>query len=141
MDLKESRNKLGLTQREIADKLQCSERAIIKLEKGEFSDSLLQRYKEYISHEFFDKIMLKLSVATEKFDCLDSIKISFSKEKRIYTFNICTSLRIAEIKYLDFEEKFVVVHKPIQGEIEEIKSETKKAYNICRVLNNLLKEQ
>lgn len=141
MELKESRNKLGITQRQIADELHCSEKAIIKIEKGEYSDSLTQKYKEYISRKIFDKNLLKISVAIDMFDCINSINLSFSKEKRIHTFKVSTSLKIAEITFVEFEERFVVTHKPIKGEIEEIKSETKTAYNICRVLNNLLKEQ
>jgi len=141
MDLKESRNKLGITQREIAVELQCSEKAIVEIEKGKFSDSLTQRYKEFITHKIFDKKLLKMSVATDCVEGIDSINLSFSKEKRMYTFKVCTTLKIADVKYLEFEEKFVVTHKPIKAELDEVKKETKQAYLICQELNRIIKEQ
>ena len=138
MEIKEKREFIGLTQKQIAEKLQCSERAIVLIEQGKFSESLTERYKEFINCEMFEKNTAKMRTETDSNTSVSSIEFVKSKITDRFTYKVELSLSVAELKYIDSENRFCVTHKPVKSTTEILAKETKEAMKICRVFNEII---
>ena len=131
--MKKTRQKLGLTQEQIAKELNCSLRAIWKIENSEMSRSLAQRYHDYLSHKLFEKNALFLSEELHKntIGCL--VTFERSKTNGIYAYVIKTT-RNYNVEYNPYTEQFYwrqsVEHSPL---------EIFNMQKICSILNNKLK--
>ena len=131
--MKKTRQKLGLTQEQIAKELNCSLRAIWKIENSEMSRSLAQRYHDYLSHKLFEKNALILSEELHKntIGCL----VSFEKSKAngIYAYVVKTT-RNYNVEYNPYTEQFYY-----RQLMEHLPMEIFNMQKICSILNNKLK--
>lgn len=131
--MKKTRQKLGLTQEQIAKELNCSLRAIWKIENSEMSRSLAQRYHDYLSHKLFEKNALILSEELHKnaIDCL--VTYERSKTNGIYAYVIKTT-RNYNVEYNPYTEQFYW-----RQSVEHSSLEIFNMQKICSILNNKLK--
>ena len=131
--MKKTRQKLGLTQEQIAKELNCSLRAIWKIENSEMSRSLAQRYHDYLSHKLFEKNALILSEELHKNTVGCLVTFERSKTNGIYAYVIKTT-RNYNVEYNPYTEQFYrsssVEHSPL---------EVFYMQKICSILNNKLK--
>ena len=131
--MKKTRQKLGLTQEQIAKELNCSLRAIWKIENSEMSRSLAQRYHDYLSHKLFEKNALILSEELHKNTVGCLVTYERSKTNGIYAYVIKTT-RNYNVEYNPYTEQFYrsisVEHSPLEVFCMQ---------KICSILNNKLK--
>ena len=131
--MKKTRQKLGLTQEQIAKELNCSLRAIWKIENSEMSQSLAHRYHNYLSHKLFEKNALILSEALQN-DGIDATVIfERSKMNGTYSYIVNTSYTNT-VGYHQFTNSFFYM-------LPKDNSETNmfEMHLICLILNNKLK--
>ena len=131
--MKKTRQKLGLTQEQIAKELNCSLRAIWKIENSEMSRSLAQRYHDYLSHKLFEKNALILSEELHKNTVGCLVTYERSKTNGIYAYVIKTT-RNYNVEYNPYTEQFYR-----SNSVEYSPFEVFHMQKICSILNNKLK--
>ena len=131
--MKKTRQKLGLTQEQIAKELNCSLRAIWKIENSEMSRSLVQRYHDYLSHKLFEKNALILSDELHKNTVGCLVTYEKSKTNGIYAYVIKTT-RNYNVEYNPYTEQFYR-----SNSVEYSPFEVFHMQKICSILNNKLK--
>lgn len=129
--MKKTRQKLGLTQEQIAKELNCSLRAIWKIENSEMSRSLAQRYYDYLSHKLFEKNALILSEACINRPFKIEVTSHRSKINGTYYFEIKSNPSV-KFQYVQHSEKFVL-------EFANNVQYHEAGLEICSILNNKLK--
>ena len=130
--MKKTRQKLGLTQEQIAKELNCSLRAIWKIENSEMSRSLAQRYHDYLSHKLFEKNALILSEETSNNGC--AINVSFKNRNGMFAYTAFSSCGKIEFIHNPFYNSFGFA--PVK---ELDLTERIFASAVCQILNNKLK--
>lgn len=131
--MKKTRHKLGLTQEQIAKELNCSLRAIWKIENSEMSRSISERYKEYITHKLFEKNALILSDDIHQNGIDGFVTFEKSKTNGIYTY-VFKSTYSSSVIYNPFSELFIFT-SILESSLEESFSSER----VCLILNNKLK--
>ena len=131
--MKKTRQKLRLTQEQIAKELNCSLRAIWRIENHEMSRSLAQRYYDYISHKLFEKNALILSEELHKNSIGCVVSFEKSKKNGIYTY-VVKSTYCSLIIYDPFSELFIITLTQDSGVKDLARSE-----RVCLILNDKLK--
>lgn len=129
--MKKTRQKLGLTQEQIAKELNCSLRAIWKIENSEMSRSLTQRYHDYLSHKLFETNALILSEACGRKPYNVNVTSHRSKTTGAYYFKVESDLEV-KFYYRQCTETFRL-------EYSSTESENEAGLEICSILNNKLK--
>lgn len=131
--MKKIRQKLGLTQEQIAKELNCSLRAIWQIENSEISRSISERYKEYITHKLFEKNALILSEEMHQNRIDGLVTFEKSKTNGIYTY-VFKSTYCSSVIYDPFSETFICTLTLDSGLKYIARSE-----RVCLILNNKLK--
>ena len=131
--MKKTRQKLGLTQEQIAKELNCSLRAIWKIENSEMSRSLAQRYHDYLSHKLFEKNALILSEELHKNNIGCLVSFQRSKINGTYAYVVKTT-RNYNVEYNPFSEQFYYSPSVDHSALDIFKMQL-----ICSVVNNKLK--
>ena len=129
--MKKTRQKLGLTQEQIAKDLNCSLRAIWKIENSEISRSLTQRYDDYLFHKLFERNALILSEECKHKPYNVNVTSHRSNTTGAYYFKVESTLD-AKFHYRQCTETFSIEYCNVESIYEA-------GLEICSILNNKLK--
>jgi transcriptional regulator with XRE-family HTH domain len=131
--MKKTRQKLGLTQEQIAKELNCSLRAIWKIENSEMSRSIAQRYHDYLSHKLFERNALILSEELHKKGIDAFVSFEKSKLNGIYTY-VFKSTHAHTVSHNPYNNLF---YHWMSNEFSQL--EIFNMQKNCDILNNKLK--